>query len=101
MSDFLDEAYNFFAEADFVARFQNYLESFDSFAQKATTTDGHVVGLIHREYPTFFRFSAKSPTKQLGPPAKRGHYDIVLLSPEFVKAHIKKGGKSKYTCITR
>jgi len=42
--------------------------------------------LIHREYPTSFRYQKE--TMQLDEKkGGRGHYDLVVLDPEFVKAH--------------
>jgi hypothetical protein len=87
VDDFLYEAYDFFTEADAVVRFQKYLAEFDSLSKKVVTNDGHEVSLIHREYPTFFRFSGKNPTKRLDAPARRGHYDTVILDPDFVRVH--------------
>lgn len=43
--------------------------------------------LVHREYPTFFRFREGLPVEKTGPPASRGHYDLVVLNPEFVTTY--------------
>ncbi len=85
--EFIEAPYRFFTEADAVARFHQLLSENVVLNERAITKDGFETGLIHREYPTFFRFADKDPTERLGPPAKRGHYDTVILNPEFVKAH--------------
>ncbi len=87
VNEFLKEPYKFFTEADAVARFHQILDDNTTFNRKVETTDGQKVSLLHREYPTFFRFSGSNPTKRLGPPASRGHYDTVILNSDFVKAH--------------
>lgn len=87
VSEFLQEPYRFFTEADAVARFHQILDDKPSLNNTFQTSDKHKTGLCHREYPTFFRFSDKKPTDRLPPPARRGHYDTVILSPEFIRAH--------------
>lgn len=87
VNEFLREPYTFFTEADAVARFHQILDDSPILGRKIRTRDNFEVGLVHREYPTFFRFSDKNPTARLGPPAHRGHYDTVILNPEFVAAH--------------
>jgi hypothetical protein len=51
------------------------------------TSDGHQVSLVHHEYPTPFRCDMEGYKfeKKSEPPYKRGHYDLVILNPEFVK----------------
>lgn len=85
--EFLIRPYRFFTEADAVARFHQMLEDEPLFNRTMRTADGYETGLCHREYPTFFRFADKKPTERLGPPARRGHYDTVILNPAFVTAH--------------
>lgn len=87
VKEFLRDPYIFFTEADAVARFHQLLEEDPIIGRHAQTQDGQRVSLIHREYPTFFRFSGKNPTTRLKAPASRGHYDTVVLKPEFVRAH--------------
>jgi hypothetical protein len=87
VDEFLDEPYRFFTEADAVARFHQILDSDPAFNRRLRTSDGYEVGLLRREYPTFFRFSDSDPTEREEPPARRGRYDTVILSPEFVEAH--------------
>ena len=86
--EFGQSPYIFFTEVDAVTRFHQILESMPVFSQRVKTQDGHEVGLVHREYPTFFRFSDKNPTERLeSPQGSRGHYDVAVLNPEFVVAH--------------
>ena len=87
VKEFLQAPYVFFTEADAVARFHQILEGDPITNRRVQTSDGFEVSLIHREYPTFFRFSGKNPTARLKPPASRGHYDTVVLNPDFVMAH--------------
>lgn len=51
------------------------------------TSDGHRVVLVHHEYPTPFRCDMKGYGFQRKDekPYKRGHYDLVILNPKFVK----------------
>ena len=85
--EFAQSPYVFFTEADAVARFHQILDEEPTIGRRVQTRDGFEVSLIHREYPTFFRFSDKNPTARLKPPARRGHYDTVILNPDFVTAH--------------
>ncbi|MBN2001898.1 MAG: hypothetical protein JXA21_00970 [Anaerolineae bacterium] len=86
-NEFLQTPYTFFTEADAVSHFQLLLENDPVINRKVESQDKFVTDLVHREYPTFFRFSDKNPTTRLGSPASRGHYDTVILNPEFVAAH--------------
>jgi hypothetical protein len=61
-----------------------------------TTRDGHTTCLVHHEYPTPFRcdmqkynFRVTSDQEQTrrGGLYKRGHYDLVIFNPEFIKNH--------------
>lgn len=51
------------------------------------TRDKHQTVLVHHEYPTPFRCYMKGYgfEKKDEKPYKRGHYDLVILSPEFVR----------------
>jgi len=53
------------------------------------TSDGYLVNLVHHEYPTPFRCDMKaySFVKKDKPPYKRGHYDLVILNPVFVRTN--------------
>jgi len=87
VSEFQQEPYIFFTEADAVARFHQLLAGNPDFNRYVRTEDGHEVGLVHREYPTFFRFDDRNPTERLESRGRRGHYDTVVLNPDFVAAH--------------
>ena len=84
---FLEAPYQFFTEADAVAAVQEILSSQSDLGVEHTTADGFKTRLLHREYPTFFRFKKSHPTQRLGPPARRGHYDLVLLDPAWLRRH--------------
>lgn len=103
ISEFLQEPYRFFTEADAVARFHQILESNSLFDQKAKTLDGVLTPLVHQEYPTFFRFDDKNPIARLDKDskAKRGHYDVVILNPDFVEAHNADVVKNRNILFTR
>lgn len=51
------------------------------------TRDGYQAALLHHEYPTPFRCDMRRMRfqKKETKPYKRGHYDLVILNPEFVK----------------
>jgi len=63
---------------------------------KANDEDGHEHFLVHREYPTPFRcdmsdgkFVTRGEDERTAKDGKyrRGHYDIVVLDPDFVGRH--------------
>ena len=41
--------------------------------------------LVHREYPTSFRF--RKENMELSESGGRGHYDLVILNPDFLANH--------------
>ena len=51
------------------------------------TIDGYLVNPVHHEYPTPFRCDMEGYdfVKKDKPPCRRGHYDLVILSPVFVR----------------
>ena len=51
------------------------------------TRDRHRVILVHHEYPTPFRCDMKGYGFQIKnePPYRRGHYDLVIFNPKFVR----------------
>jgi hypothetical protein len=88
----------------------------DLFARGALfqeTNDNQRVSLVHHEYPTPFRcdmsnhgFSKVLETDKTtkGGLFRRGHYDLIVLNPEFVKAHdlITVAGKNyKNFCLNK
>jgi hypothetical protein len=97
VSEFLDEPYRFFTEADAVARFHELLEADPILNQRVTTENGHQIPIIHQEYPTFFRFDDKNPIARLpvSSKARRGHYDLVIMNPEFISAHTAETVKNR------
>lgn len=89
VTEFIDDPYRYFTEADAVSRFHEILETIPVFNKRVETKDGFQISLIHQEYPTFFRFDDKNPVARLDndPKARRGHYDIVILNEEFIRTH--------------
>ncbi len=85
----------FFTENDIVCRFYGImLEELP--VSKAIDKDGHEHFLVHREYPTPFRcdmsggrFEVKDDDARTekGGKFQRGHYDMVVLNPDFVDRH--------------
>jgi len=83
----------FYTENDIVCYFYHLLrESLPS--QEAADKDGRKHSLIHREYPTPFRcdmannrFEIKGDDERTprGGKYQRGHFDIVLLNPDFIR----------------
>lgn len=87
VESFWDEPYRFFTEADAVAALQSWVTRRPELAQPERTADGFKTSLLHREYPTFFRFKKSDPSRRRGRPARRGHYDLVLIDPAYVRQH--------------
>lgn len=89
VDEFLREPYRFFTEADAVSRFHQLLEADKTLNIRVKSKDGVSLSMIHQEYPTFFRFDDGMPTARLDAStgARRGHYDIVILSPGFIRQH--------------
>lgn len=87
VESFWEEPYRFFTEADAVAALHTWIARRPELAQAYHTADGFETGLLHREYPTFFRFKVSDPSQRLGPPATRGDYDLALINPAYVRNH--------------
>lgn len=87
VESFWEEPYRYFTESDAVVALQSWIARRPGLTQAQHTADGFETGLLHREYPTFFRFDDSEPTQRLGPPAGRGHYDLVLINPAYVRHH--------------
>jgi len=51
------------------------------------TSDGYPVSLVHHEYPTPFRCDMRGYgfEKKDEKPYRRGHYDLVIFNPDFVR----------------
>jgi len=84
--------YNFFTESD--AHSYLYLSFFryGSPALKSLyqSKDHKRSVLIHREYPTFFRYTQKDLSRRYelgGSEGTCGHYDMVVLNPDFINNH--------------
>jgi len=87
VESFREEPYRFFTEADAVAGLHTWVARRPELAQVYQTADRFETGLVHREYPTFFRFKGSDPAKRLPSPASRGHYDLVLINPAYLRNH--------------
>lgn len=98
VDEFLAEPYRFFTEADAVSRFHGLLQSDPLLNIPVKSKDGFALSMIHQEYPTFFRFDDFAPidARRAAPPsprsdvparARRGQYDIVVLTPDFIRNH--------------
>jgi len=87
VESFWGEPYRFFTESDAVVALQSWVARRPGLAQAVRTADGFETSLLHREYPTFFRFDKGEPDQRKGPPARRGHYDLVLIDPVYVRHH--------------
>lgn len=94
-SEFCSHPTRFFTENDIVCRFYAILQE-ELPMPKAIDKDGHEHFLVHREYPTSFRcdmsdgrFEVKDDDARTerGGKYQRGHYDIVVLDPDFVGRH--------------
>ena len=87
VESFWEEPYRFYTEADAVVGLQSWVASRPELAQTLRTADNFETNLLHREYPTFFRFSQSEPDQRKPRPARRGHYDLVLLDPDYIRHH--------------
>src|SRR5262245_43145701 len=89
VDEFLQAPYRYFTEADAVARFHQILENDPVINRIEGTKYGFQTSLIHQEFPTYFRFDDSNPTVRLeaSTGASRGHYDVAILNPEFVRSH--------------
>lgn len=86
---FLKWPYNFFTESDAHSYLYYYFFRFGSreLKQFYPTKDSKAkTVLIHREYPTSFRYHKKNMQldEQTG---GREHYDLVVLNPKFIASH--------------
>ena len=97
VGEFLREPYQFFTEADAVARFRQLLETDSMINQTIESKDGFQISTIHEEFPTFFRFDDANPFSRLEADsgASRGHYDIVIVEPDFIRAHTAETVKNR------
>jgi len=85
---FKGRAHNFFTESALHSYLYLVFYRDKRFSKQYPTADPSVSTiLIHREYPTFFRFRRKPRVVPAPDPAKRGHHDLVVLNPSFLAAH--------------
>lgn len=85
---FKGRACNFFTESDIHSYLYLVFYRDKRFSKQYPTADPSVrTILIHREYPTFFRFKRELPVQKACRPAKRGHHDLVVLNPLFLTAY--------------
>ncbi len=84
--------YNFFTESDahsylYYSFFRYGIPALKILYPSANSNIRTV--LIHREYPTFFRYSQKELRlcKLNESEGTCGHYDMVVLNPDFIKGH--------------
>jgi len=94
-SEFRCHPTRFFTENDIVCRFYAILQE-ELPISKAIDKDRNEHSLVHREYPTPFRcdmsdgkfvIRGEDERTAKGGKYRRGHYDIVVLDPDFVGRH--------------
>lgn len=97
VDEFLTEPYRFFTEAEAVSRFHQMLSADAQLNNKVKSKDNYPIPLVHQGYPTFFRSEDAPLYARLDTPtgARRGQYDIVLLSPDFVRNHSAETVKNR------
>lgn len=85
---FLKWPYNFFTESDAHSFLYYYIfrSRYNLLKRFYPTKDGNdKTVLLHREYPTSFRF--RKDSMQLDDTGGRGHYDLAILNPDFIAKH--------------
>jgi len=89
VAHFVENPYAFFTEADAVIHLSQLILDDPYFGKTYKPLDNFETSLIHREYPTFFRFDDNNPTARLSPVsgARRGHSDLVILNPDLIQSH--------------
>lgn len=85
INKFREHPYYFFTESDIVSYLWMALYS-GELDMGSSREDGKRIYLVHREYPTNFRYTKEDlgPEYKPGDTGGRGHYDLVVLNPEFV-----------------
>ena len=95
-SAFIQTPHRFFTEHDLHSHLYHLVETklADRGELFCVTADGEKVSLVHHEYPTPFRcdmckhgfkLAEESDRTPKGGLYKRGHYDLVVLNPDFVR----------------
>ena len=90
VESFWEEPYRYFTESDAVTSLWQWFAQRPGLVEPYRTADEAYrfeTGLLHREYPTFFRLDDRDPKERKGRPFRRGHYDLVLLSPGFIQSN--------------
>lgn len=89
INKFREDPYYFFTESDIISYFYHRLYST---YHEEMTKDKKIVYLIHREYPTNFRYNKKDllddnfkPYPLASKKGRRGNYDLAILDPIFVQ----------------
>ncbi len=85
---FIKWPYNFFTEADAQAFLYYFVSRSGDRSLKVlypTKDKRFKTVLLHREYPTIFKFKKKE--MEISPEGMRGHYDLAILNPKFVESH--------------
>jgi hypothetical protein len=87
--EFRRHSTRFYTENDIVCRFYSML--LDALPNAIVSdADSRSQSIIHMEYPTPFKCSMRGSifaVKDADSRYRRGHYDIVVLNPEFVRSH--------------
>lgn len=94
INKFREQPYFFFTESDIHSYFYHslYCSSFKITKDK----DKKEIYLVHREYPTNFRYNKKTMLERDNPfnacenEGSRGHYDVAILNPVFVSQDMVK-----------
>jgi len=84
--------YNFFTESDAHSYLYYSFFRYGSRHLKITypSKNRRQTVLVHREYPTFFRYRQKDLSKRYRLDESEGtcgHYDMIVLNPQFIKDH--------------
>jgi len=88
VNHFIRKPLNYFTESDihsylYLAFYRDKIFS----AQLPSANQYEKTILIHREYPTFFKYDKKIPIVPRENAKSRGHYDLVILNPNFVESY--------------
>ncbi len=88
VNHFVRKPLNYFTESDihsylYLAFYRDKIFS----SQFPTANPNEKTILIHREYPTFFKYDKKIPIVPREEAKSRGHYDFVVLNPRFVESY--------------
>lgn len=90
INKFREHPYYFFTEFDIISYFYHRLYSTN---HEELTEDKKRIYLVHREYPTNFRYKKSEllndnftqPYPLINKEGDRGNYDLVILDPDFIR----------------